>query len=274
MLFADDSIETTEAAIVTVTVAKEALEQWKTAYDEVRDRIEANGDPERQEKRWEFNQKKLFPLTTRMAERCGEILEMAKVLDEYHHTLGPQLKAVTGDPANIDNVIHKVHQLRVSLASIDYDIFGEDMRRQWKRDHVAFNNFMADIDKKAVYLINESFEDLRSAHGTFVFLKSVEVERMREPIRLHLERKKDTVRACVCAVCACVCAVCACVCAVCVWLYGCCVPCVIRVCAFLDSQPSLIPSPSPPFPAKRPARRRLDPEKVPWRDQRNRGAVP
>ena len=56
------------------------LESWHSTYMEVRARIEDSGT----DHRWEFDRKRLFEQTNYMARVCGELLEVAVVLDQFH----------------------------------------------------------------------------------------------------------------------------------------------------------------------------------------------
>merc|ERR1711974_579529 len=81
--------------------AKRALELWRKSYFEVRAQIEAsNRDP-----RWEFDKKRLFEKTDYIAKICGDLYNIAQDLEEFYNIFGPELKAVTGEPKRIDDVI-------------------------------------------------------------------------------------------------------------------------------------------------------------------------
>ena len=56
------------------------LESWHSTYMEVRAHIEDSGTGHR----WEFDRKRLFEQTNYMARVCGELLEVAVVLDQFH----------------------------------------------------------------------------------------------------------------------------------------------------------------------------------------------
>ena len=55
--------------------AQNMLELWKSAYLEVRAKIEASG----RDSRWEFDRKKLFDRTTYMANICKDLYNIAQV---------------------------------------------------------------------------------------------------------------------------------------------------------------------------------------------------
>jgi dynein heavy chain, axonemal len=50
-----------------------------------------------------------------MARVCGDLLEVAVVLDQFHKFLGPELKAVTGESAGIDDIMEVTHHYNTLL---------------------------------------------------------------------------------------------------------------------------------------------------------------
>jgi dynein heavy chain len=50
-------------------------------------------------------------------------MDVAETLDQFGKFLGPELKAVTGDPQGIDEVIKRVQGLITPLESLPFDIF-------------------------------------------------------------------------------------------------------------------------------------------------------
>ena len=66
----------------------------------VREKIEGSDSKDR----WDFDKKKLFEQTNYMSKICENLFEVAQTLDQFYKFLGPELKAVTGDSAGIDEV--------------------------------------------------------------------------------------------------------------------------------------------------------------------------
>ena len=99
--------------------AKSLLESWSSTYFKVRDRIEQSG----RDQRWEFDRRKLFEHTNYMSLRCADLFEIAEVMDQFYSIFGPELKAVTGDPQAIDEVIKRVEALIIPFETIPFDIF-------------------------------------------------------------------------------------------------------------------------------------------------------
>eukprot|EP00953_Heterococcus_sp_UTEX-ZZ885_P014982 8453-Heterococcus_DN1.PRE.4 len=103
--------KTPEVARAMITGARQLLESWHTTYMEVRSRIEDSGT----DHRWEFDRKRLFEQTNYMARVCGDLLEVAVVLDQFHKFLGPELKAVTGESAGIDDIMEVTRTLHYTI---------------------------------------------------------------------------------------------------------------------------------------------------------------
>jgi dynein heavy chain, axonemal len=51
-----------------------------------------------------------------MARVCGDLLEVAVVLDQFHKFLGPELKAVTGESAGIDDIMEVTRTLHYAIS--------------------------------------------------------------------------------------------------------------------------------------------------------------
>ena len=60
----------------------------------MRESIEASG----RDARWEFSKAALFERTQHMAESCACLAGMVETVAGLYQFMGPQLKAVTGDP--------------------------------------------------------------------------------------------------------------------------------------------------------------------------------
>lgn len=102
-----------------ISEAKSLLESWSTTYFKVRERIEQSG----RDQRWEFDRKKLFDQSNYMVLRCADLYEIAEVMEQFYSIFGPELKAVTGDPQAINEVIKRVDALIFPFETIPFDIF-------------------------------------------------------------------------------------------------------------------------------------------------------
>ncbi|XP_076363131.1 dynein heavy chain at 89D isoform X2 [Tachypleus tridentatus] len=144
------------------------LESWKSIYLKVRAKIEQSG----RTTRWEFDRKRLFEKTDYMASICRDLNSMAQVLQEFYAIFGPELKAVTGDPKKIDDVLDRVCGLIKPIENVDFDIFLIRHTSSWNTFKDWFNKEVQLIEEEAIRFINESFHSLRSAESAFSMLQN------------------------------------------------------------------------------------------------------
>ncbi|KAF0872101.1 DYH10 protein, partial [Crocuta crocuta] len=108
--------------------ARNTLLTWKKAYFDTRAKIEASG----REARWEFDRKRLFERTDYMATICQDLCDILQVLEEFYNIFGPELKAVTGDPKRIDDVLCRVDSLVTPMENLTFDPFSIESSQYWK----------------------------------------------------------------------------------------------------------------------------------------------
>ncbi|NXV80428.1 DYH10 protein, partial [Atlantisia rogersi] len=109
--------------------AKSTLEQWKKCYFAVRAQIEASG----REQHWEFDRKRLFENTDYMASVCQDLYDVLQVItEEFYNIFGPELKAVTGDPKHVDDLVSEVNALTNPMEELTFDPFSIKSAHDWK----------------------------------------------------------------------------------------------------------------------------------------------
>ncbi|CAG5126036.1 unnamed protein product, partial [Candidula unifasciata] len=165
--------------------AKTMLTTWREAYQDVRQKIEASG----RDQRWEFDRKRLFERTDYMANICQNLYDIAQVLEEFYNIFGPELKAVTGDPARIEEVLLRVDKLVDPVENLSFDAFSQKEAHLWKRLMTNFYKEVAEIENEAKTFIDESFQSLRSAEGAFDMLLNFKHLRSREAINNQMMQK-------------------------------------------------------------------------------------
>lgn len=168
-----------------IRTAQSLLEAWSATYFQVREKIEMSG----RDQRWEFDRKKLFEQTNYMALRCADLHEIAEVMEQFNSIFGPELKAVTGDPAAIDEVIKRVEALVVPLENIPFDLFNKRYQTQWETVIGRFREQIVQIEDMAKQFIDASFKKLRSAEGAFDLLQNIKNIKSRESINKQLMGK-------------------------------------------------------------------------------------
>ncbi|XP_052801261.1 dynein axonemal heavy chain 10-like isoform X3 [Mya arenaria] len=165
--------------------AKQMLQVWKESYFEVRAKIEQSG----RDQRWEFDRKKLFERTDYMSNICQDLYNVAQILEEFYNIFGPELKAVTGDPKRIEDVLVRVDALVVPLEDVGFDPFSTRHASSWKSVMDQFNREVISIENEAKQFIDESFQSLRSAEGAFNLLLKFKHIRSREAINNQMMQK-------------------------------------------------------------------------------------
>ena len=151
-------------------------------YREIREKIEQSGSDDR----WEFDKKKLFDQTDYMAERCTDLYNVAQVLEEFHNILGPELKAVTGESHQIDDVLQRVKEMIHSIESVPFDVFDKRYQTSWETVMSRFNETVQQVEEMTKQFIDASFNHLRSAEGAFDLLQNFKNLKSRAAIEKQM----------------------------------------------------------------------------------------
>ena len=173
-----------QQAMALIRSAREVLNTWHTEYSKTRQRIEESGSA-----RWEFNRSKLFDLTDYMSSVCGHLLEVAETLDQFNKLLSPQLKAITGDPHSIDDVVQRVQRLVIPLEHFPFHVFDPRYGSSWDQQRKEFKEEVLLIEERTKLFIHQSFKKLRSAEGAFNLLQNFSHLVLRRSIRDQLKDK-------------------------------------------------------------------------------------
>uniref|UniRef100_H0WZ39 Dynein heavy chain tail domain-containing protein n=1 Tax=Otolemur garnettii TaxID=30611 RepID=H0WZ39_OTOGA len=171
--------------------AKNTLKMWKKAYFDIRAKIEASG----REARWEFDRKRLFERTDYMASICQDLYDILQVIEEFYNIFGPELKAVTGDPKRIDDVLCRVDSLVTPMENLNFDPFSIKSASYWKYVMDEFKIEVLVIEKEAKNFIDESFKTLRSAEAAFDMLLKFKHIRSREAVNRQMMMKFNDILA-------------------------------------------------------------------------------
>ncbi|NXQ89466.1 DYH10 protein, partial [Nyctibius grandis] len=146
MLFKEDKA----AAKKKIAEAKSTLEKWKKCYLAVRAQIEACGS----EQHWDFDQKRLFEKTDYMASVCQDLYDIFQVIEEFYSLFGPELKAVTGDPKSIDDLLTRVNGLTSPMEELTFDPFSIKKARDWKLVMEKFREEVSVENVKQIFVQN------------------------------------------------------------------------------------------------------------------------
>ncbi|XP_076804944.1 dynein axonemal heavy chain 10-like [Clavelina lepadiformis] len=183
--------ESPEQVKIKTAEARHMLELWKETYFDVRAKIEASG----RDARWEFDRKRLFDRTDYMAGICQDLHKVAQVLEEFYNIFGPELKAVTGDPKRIEDVLKRVDGLVGPIETVKVEPFELRSANIWKTVMNWFDREVQAIEVEAKRFIDESFKTLRSAEGAFDMLLKFKHIRSREAINNQMMRKFNDILA-------------------------------------------------------------------------------
>ncbi|KAM6051570.1 dynein axonemal heavy chain 10-like [Theristicus caerulescens] len=173
------------AAKKNIAEAKSTLEQWKKCYFAVRAQIEASG----REQHWEFDRKRLFEKTDYMTSVCQDLYDILQIIEEFYNIFGPELKAVTGDPKRIDDLLRRVNGLTSPMEELTFDPFSIKSAHDWKLIMEEFKEEVSVIEEDTKNFIDESFKTLRSAEAAFDMLLNFKHIRSRETINKQMMMK-------------------------------------------------------------------------------------
>ncbi|NXN47775.1 DYH10 protein, partial [Rhinoptilus africanus] len=138
------------AAKKKIAEAKSALEQWKKCYFAVRAQIETSG----REQHWEFDRKRLFEKTDYMASICQDVYDILQITEEFYNVFGPELKAVTGDPKRVDDLVRAVNGLTSPMEELTFDLFSIENAHDWKLVMEEFKEEVSVENIKQIFVQN------------------------------------------------------------------------------------------------------------------------
>ncbi|NXG70069.1 DYH10 protein, partial [Baryphthengus martii] len=149
------------AAKKKIIEAKSTLEQWKECYFAVRAQIEASGG----ERHWEFDRKRLFEKTDYMASVCQDLYDVLQVvIEEFYNVCGPELKAVTGDPERVDELLRGVNGLTSAMEELPFDPFSIKSAHNWKLIMEKFRTEVSVENMKEIFVEKQKDPPLCKNH--------------------------------------------------------------------------------------------------------------
>ncbi|KAL2608323.1 hypothetical protein R1flu_026896 [Riccia fluitans] len=174
-----------EEALAKISTGKQVLDAWSGIYLQVREQIESSGrDP-----RWEFDRKKLFERTNYMSTVCVDLLHIVEVVNDFLYFLGPELKAVTGDVAGIDEVIRKVQAMVDPIENLPCNAFDKAHANLWSAAVLSFDKEKEKVEQLTKAFIDSSFKKLRSAEGALELLQSFKTVKREGAINKQMMEK-------------------------------------------------------------------------------------
>uniref|UniRef100_A0A8C2U8V4 Dynein axonemal heavy chain 10 n=1 Tax=Coturnix japonica TaxID=93934 RepID=A0A8C2U8V4_COTJA len=173
------------AAKKKIAEAKSTLEQWKKSYFAVRAQIQASGG----EQHWEFDRQLLFGKTDHMISICQDLYDILQVIEEFYNVFGSELKVVTGDAKQVDDLLRRADELTSPMEELAFDPFSLEGAHDWKSVMKKFKAGVSIIEEDAKNFIDKSFKNLRSAETAFDMLLNFKNTRCRETINKQLMMK-------------------------------------------------------------------------------------
>ena len=170
-------------AEATMRQAREVLECWKSTYMTVRERIERSTDH-----RWEFDRRVLFERTDYMAGVIADLARIVQATVEFAKFFrGNELRAISNDPSQLNAIVKLVDRLTLPLTRLPFSIYDKSKNARWRAEVHAFEDKVAEIERRTERFIGEAFSQLRSSEGAFDLLAKLSTIQMRDSIRQLLE---------------------------------------------------------------------------------------
>jgi dynein heavy chain len=149
--------------------SKDVLSLWGENYFRMRKRIEDSGS----DHRWEFDRKALFGKTDYMIGVCNDIVEVIDAIEYFRIFLGPELKQVTGDSAEIEDILKRVSLLSAPFqVPFEEKIFEKGYEKPWENIMKTFRSAVVDVEAMTETFIENSFRQLRSAELAFELVQN------------------------------------------------------------------------------------------------------
>ena len=131
----------------------------------------------------------MFARTDYIAGICGDLHGMLGVIEGFNKFLGPQLKAVTGDPEGIDAMLDRVRGMTKLVVDVDFDVFDKKTFSDWADVDSDFESEKEAIERSTKELIDESFKKLSNAEGAFDLMQNFKAMESEGAIGRAIEGK-------------------------------------------------------------------------------------
>ena len=159
-------------------------------YMAVRQKIEDSGT----DHRWEFDRKRLFEKTQHISETCGDLLFVVQVVQDFKNLLvGSQLKSITNDPTQLDEINALVDDLTEPFDKLSFNLYDRKQGKKWKQLLASFKETVVLIERKTKDFIDQAFDSLRSAEGAFDLLEKLQTVQSRDVIKENIMEKFDNI---------------------------------------------------------------------------------
>ena len=131
----------------------------------------------------------LFARTDYIAGICGDLHGMLGVIEGFNKFLGPQLKAVTGDPEGIDAMLDRVRDMTKLVVDVEFDVFDKKTFSDWADVDSDFEAEKETIERSTKELIDASFKKLSNAEAAFDLMQNFKAMESEGAIGRAIEGK-------------------------------------------------------------------------------------
>lgn len=144
-----------DKSIAIIEQGEKCLNKWVNKFQETKKEIEKENNGQN---RWDFSTTgELFDRPRYMRQVLGSLKEACTILKDFFAILGPDLKAVTGDAEQIDELMDKVKASTDPIVNFPNDVFDKTYENNWNQVVKDFQDNTEEWAGKTVDLINNTF---------------------------------------------------------------------------------------------------------------------
>jgi len=177
-----------EESLQLINDGKKVLETWIDWFTTTRANLEQEGG-----ERWDFDQKPIKKKAEHMIQILNNFKQIAELLKKFLVLLGPNFKAVTGNSANIDELVKKVKSLIDIFDNFPGSCFDHNFKGAWGTVFKKFVSQSKEIEGQTIKLIQSTFSDLRSSESAFELLYQFRNLDTLQVISEHLQKRYSDV---------------------------------------------------------------------------------
>lgn len=148
------------------------LDTWREVYKKVRKNMPGERLVQR---RWDFEKCQLFDPTDYMAQVLRDLGELVETTSEFQRFLDPEISTMIGQSEDMHAVTLKVTSILNVLENIQFDIFDENQKEEWKFLVQRVGKMIVDTDHTIGSCIEKSFQTLKSSQAALDLVESLQI---------------------------------------------------------------------------------------------------
>jgi dynein heavy chain len=153
------------------------LDTWHEVYKKVRKNMP---DERLVQHRWDFEKFHLFGPTDYMAKVLRDLGVLIDATGEFQRFLDPKISSIIGQNEDVHVVGLKVTAIRHVLENMQFDIFDENQKDEWKSLVQSVGMMIVDIDNAIGSCIEKSFQTLKSSQAALDLVENLQILRCLE----------------------------------------------------------------------------------------------